>query len=103
MVQYLVGWLVQHTVDCVTKADGTKHCTHWDAIFYMLVIGDVLAALCLSHLVYRDLKYFCRRRRVTGKVGARRGHSRGRQDNRAARALSDGDYQRVATTVSDRA
>jgi len=60
-VQFLVGFLVQHTVHCVPRPDGVKHCTHWNAIFYMLVIADVLAALCLTPIVLKDARHVLRK------------------------------------------
>lgn len=61
IVQYLVGWLIKTTGHCITKADGDQHCSNWDAIFYMLVIGDGLAALCLAGLVFKDVGSMIRR------------------------------------------
>ena len=52
--------------DChSTTAAGVKTttCNGWGNIFLMLIIGNLLAALCIANLAWADLKTFTARRK----------------------------------------
>lgn len=64
VVQFLVGWLKDKYVKCVELPNGTEHCTHWDPIFIMLVVCNVLAALCLVRVLRTEIGLLFHRRRL---------------------------------------
>lgn len=62
VVQYLVGYLKDQTTHCVPKSgsvddgdDDDEVCTHWQAIFIMLIACNILACALMSPIVYREL------------------------------------------------
>lgn len=62
VVQYLVGYLKDQTTHCVPKSgsvddgdDDDDVCTHWQAIFIMLIACNILACALMSPIVYREL------------------------------------------------
>ncbi|CCI46907.1 unnamed protein product [Albugo candida] len=57
--QYLIGYLSDcHHVPsgCHPKDPGCKHVCHWDPVFILLQIAPILACLCLTQLVYREIR-----------------------------------------------
>jgi sugar phosphate permease len=76
LVQYLVGYLKTTTVTCVDRphaglpaptGHGDQSCSHWDDIFAMLLIASILAILCLTPILRKDVRLLLDQRRRKAK------------------------------------
>eukprot|EP00940_MAST-03C_sp_MAST-3C-sp2_P000153 g153.t1 len=60
IVQYFVGFLKDRTTHCVPLSDSADDddevCTHWQAIFAMLIACNLLACALISPIVVRELR-----------------------------------------------
>lgn len=63
IVQYLVGYLKDHTCHCVKlhpddPNNDDEKCTHWQAIFLLLIGCNALACLLILPIVRRELRAY---------------------------------------------